>query len=392
MTLQAPSPPAGIYIHWPFCERICPYCDFYKVGQGDLLFERQEDYGKALVAEIESAPQRFGWGGSPPEADTIYFGGGTPSLIGERSLGAVLDALGRVFTLMPRTEITLEVNPTSAEGAGANSLASLLALGVNRLSVGVQSLEDRVLGVLGRTHDAATARRAIEGMRRLGVTNLSLDLIFAVPGQSVEDLRRDVGALVALEPEHISAYGLTIHGGTEFGRLERQGRMHLPDEAIWAEMFETLIDQLAAAGYDHYEISNWARPGRESRHNQKYWRRCDVWAFGASAHGVERGRRFANRPSLEEYLKIDRRRTARPQSPPVSDRARCGEIMMLVLRRVEGIEWEEINDWMGRDGREFYRKELGELASDGFVACDDQRISLTRRGLLLADSVMERFF
>ncbi|MCL5269372.1 MAG: radical SAM family heme chaperone HemW [bacterium] len=377
---------AGIYIHWPFCDHKCPYCDFTSFGRGTAAFARRDEYLAALVREIDSAPERFGWS-APPRADTVYLGGGTPSIMGDAALAAVMQALRRRFALADETEVTLELNPTSAETAG---LDALLALGVNRLSVGCQSFNDRILRRLGRVHDAQATRHAIKRIKALGVANLSLDIIFGAPTQSLDDLRRDLDAMLAADPVHVSAYGLTIHEGTPFARLEREGLLALPGDGTQARMYEWLLDALPRAGLVHYEISNWARPGRESRHNLKYWRDCDVYGFGLAAHGVVRRHRLENTNDLARYLAG--RGLARPAPAPSGERARRGEIMMLALRRVGGVEWTEIDGWMGTDARAYYRTELARLTAEGLLDDDGRSVRLTRRGLLLADSVMEFFF
>jgi len=379
--------PAGIYVHWPFCERKCPYCDFYTFGREHPWQRLADDYLAALLAEIRDAPRRFGWP-DPPAADTIYFGGGTPSLMGAGPLGRLLAALGEVFRFSPAAEITLEVNPTTVETAG---LADLLAAGVNRLSVGCQSFNDRLLAELGRVHDAATTRRALEHIRALGPVNLSLDLIFGAPTQTTADLEADLEAILGFEPDHVSAYNLTVHEGTPYARRQREQRLPLPPEEMQAAMFETIIARLGAAGLEHYEISNWARPGRHSRHNSKYWRPVDVFAFGVSAHGVTRGRRYEHPRDLRAYLAAPTESVAWCE-PPADARARAGEILMLALRRVGGTPWAEIDAWAGADLRRYYRTELERLERDGLLRWREGRLALTRRGLLLADTVAEAFF
>jgi oxygen-independent coproporphyrinogen-3 oxidase len=516
---------AGVYIHWPFCERKCPYCDFYTFGREHPNIRFEEAYLEALLAEIRGAPERMGWT-AKPTADTVYFGGGTPSLMGPAALERILEALDEAFdfvsppsrldccmpgadrtatdepgrppsptaalaafgesglqtesqsgTAVPQNqscelapevnpatadaassgpkgrdsiaqakslrrsvsegggasawepstpsfsqapkgrdksgsemesiglrlrlrlrqrlrqqeevEITMEVNPTTAEAA---QLDKLLALGVNRLSVGSQSFNDRILQQLGRVHDAATTRRAIAHMREAGATNISLDLIFAAPTQTLDDLKRDLDEILAFAPEHVSAYGMTIHTGTPFARWKNEGRLALPGEDAYAAMYETIIDTLAAAGYTHYEISNWARPGRESRHNSKYWMNRNVAAFGVSAHGVWGRRRYENPRDLKAYLARDADALARPLDPPAGERARRGEAIMLALRRVGGATWTEIDAWAGAETRVFYAAELTRLAERGLVEEDREGVRLTRRGLLLADTAMAEFF
>lgn len=381
-------PPAGVYVHWPFCEHKCPYCDFYSFGRESSVFSLAADYARALVAEIATVRTRLGIEGRPG-VDTIYFGGGTPSLMPPDAMAAILGTLREVFVVAPNVEMTMEVNPTTAEMA---ALGRYLALGVNRLSIGCQSFNARILHELGRVHDAETTRRAIEHIRALGVTNLSLDIIFGAPTQTLDDLRRDVEAMLAFAPAHISAYGMTIHEGTPYFQRRHEGRLALPPEEAHIAMYEHLVQALPAAGYGHYEISNWARPGMDSRHNRKYWRDCDVFSFGVAAHGVCRGLRSENPPDIEQYLDLGRRELNRPIAPPESERGRLGEIMMLALRRVEGVAWAEIDAWAGRDVRAFYAPELVRLGQAGLLVEDGQTLHLGRRGLLLADMVMEEFF
>jgi oxygen-independent coproporphyrinogen-3 oxidase len=390
--IESAIDPAGVYVHWPFCLSKCPYCDFYSFGRDAALAAiadgREGAYLEALIDEIRSVPRRLEWD-ARPAIDAIYFGGGTPSLMGATALKAILAALDEVFVPASDIEITLEVNPTTAEAA---ALEAMLGLGVNRLSVGAQSFDDRVLARLGRAHDAATTRRAIRRMRELGVGNLSLDLIFAVPGQSLADLQADLEALLGFAPEHVSAYGLTIHAGTPFARLQRQGRLALPGDRLYASMYECLIDRLASAGYEHYEISNWALPGRRSRLNAKYWRRANVAGFGVAAHGVWDGLRRENAADLAAYLARDPVALGRPSPPPAGERARMGEVMMLALRRVEGVAWAEIDAWTGRDARAFYAAERARLLENDLIVEQNEAVRLSRRGLLLADSVMVAFF
>lgn len=384
-----PNPtPAGVYVHWPFCERKCPYCDFYTLGREHSLAGLRGRFVKALAAEIGSFQARTHIG-EPLRADTFYFGGGTPSLMCAGEFQSIIDALKNVFEFNPGAEITLELNPTTAEAA---EIDRFLEAGVNRVSVGCQSFDDAVLKTLGRVHDAAATRRAIEKLRTAGVANLSVDIIFAAPGQTAGALGRDINAMLAFAPEHISAYNLTLHEGTPMERWAREGRIAPPGEAGQAAMYEMLIERLGSAGYEHYETSNWARPGFQSRHNSKYWRDCDVYAFGPSAHGTIGARRYENPADLEAYISDGPSQWMRPCDPPEGERARLGEIVMLALRRVGGVGWDELGKWAGRDLREFYAPELARLFADGLLENPAGGLKLTRRGLLLADRVALEFF
>lgn len=394
-----PRLPAGIYIHWPFCARKCPYCDFYTFGREHQNFGKAGRYLERLLEEIRAYPRQPDCA-EEPDAETIYFGGGTPSLMEPRELGAILDALRGVFCLAPDSEITLEVNPTAAE---AERLAPALELGVNRLSVGVQSFNDRLLKILGRDHDAQSARRVLDLIRRIGCENVSVDLMFGLPDQSLADFQADVEKALSFSPEHLSVYGLTLHEGTPFKRWRDEGKLNLPDPEIEAAQLEWLIGRMENAGYVHYEISNWARSGRESRHNSKYWRQCDIHAFGVSAHGVRSGHRYAHARDLDAYLRgkiASQPYEITQENGSRSVRSVAGEVMMLALRRIGGTTWSELDAWIEAtanpwptDGiRSFYQNELKQLEEIGWIETDADRLRLSRRGILFADSVMEKFF
>lgn len=393
MTLSStPHQPAGVYVHWPFCARKCPYCDFYTFGREHRNFHAAPAYLEALLSEIRRGGPAIPAGTQPARIDTIYFGGGTPSLLEPAQLNEILTALCSRFDVAENAEITIEVNPTAAE---AERLGPYRELGVNRLSIGCQSFQNRFLEILGRDHDAEAARRVPRLARELGYDNISIDLMFGLPKQSLHDFEFDLQAALELQPEHLSAYGLTLHEGTPFARWDREGRWPARDVEDEAAMFERLIERMAGAGYEHYEISNWARPGRESRHNRKYWSRCDIFAFGASAHGVLGGLRFSNPRDLKGYME-----TAAAGSPdfsvvedaPAGERARAGEVMMLALRRLPGVGWDELTGWIGADPRTLYAAELDELNRGGLLETGETGLRLTRRGLMVADRVMERFF
>lgn len=392
-------PASGIYIHWPFCARKCPYCDFYTFGAEHPQFTKSELYLHALISEIESLPERWKLA-DRPVADTIYFGGGTPSLIEPYQLKEILRAVRAVFAISKDAEITLEVNPTAAEAA---RLVPAREMGVNRLSVGCQSFDDKFLRLLGRDHDSATARRILNEIPQLGFENFSLDLMFSLPGQTLDDVRLDLATALEFNPTHISAYGLTLHEGTPFKRWNEEGRWKLPESDTQAAQFEMLMDTLAERGWEQYEISNWSRPGRHSRHNSKYWSSADVFAFGASAHGVAGGRRYSNPRDLNAYLDSNldpAKRWSVFEEPPHELQAKLGEIMMVALRRTDGVEWRELDEWVkvwypdldSVTMREAYQSEIARLMNRGMVTATINGICLTRRGILFADEVVLEFF
>lgn len=395
---MSPHPASGIYIHWPFCARKCPYCDFYTFGAEHPQFTKSELYLRALIAEIESLPERWKLT-DRPVADTIYFGGGTPSLIEPYQLKEILRAVGCVFAISKDAEITLEVNPTAAEAA---RLVPAREMGVNRLSVGCQSFDDKFLRLLGRDHDSATARRILNEIPQLGFDNFSLDLMFSLPGQTLEDVGRDLATALEFNPTHISAYGLTLHEGTPFKRWNEEGRWSLPESDTQAAQFEMLMDTLAERGWEQYEISNWSRPGLRSRHNSKYWSSADVYAFGVSAHGVSRGKRYSNPRDLHGYMDDTLPTEVKwsvLEPPPSALRTRMGEIMMVALRRTEGVSWEEIQNWARawyqdapENPRSYYQREVEQLLAEDMLREEPNRLTLTRKGIMFADDTVMRFF
>ncbi len=306
-TLVAPQyqeRPLSIYIHVPFCQKRCMYCDF-------ATFTGQDEQMPAYVAAVETEMQRrAGHLGRPP-AQTVFLGGGTPSLLPPDLLARLLDAVRARFTLDPTAEITMECNPGTLD---ADKLRAIRAAGVNRLSFGVQSLNDDILRTIGRIHSAAEALDAFASARACGFENLSGDLIHALPGQDLSDWQDTLTRLVALDLPHYSLYGLIPEEGTPLLRALQRGEIVIPDGDHAAEMYEWARDYMAARGYEHYEISNWAKPGWESRHNTAYWVQTPYLGFGVAAHGYYAGERRGNVRGLAGYL----RRIEHGEDPAVS--------------------------------------------------------------------------
>jgi oxygen-independent coproporphyrinogen-3 oxidase len=342
-------------------------------------------YVAAVEREIE---RRAGPLGRPP-AQTIFFGGGTPSLLPPPLLGRLLDALRRHFAVVPRAEITMEANPGTLD---ESRLRAVRALGVNRLSFGVQSLNDRKLRLLGRIHSAAEALAAFDLSRRCGFDNLSGDLIYALPGQGRADWRDTLTRLAALDPPHLSLYALTPEEGTPLWRALERGELKLPVSDRAAQMYEWARDELAARGYHHYEISNWARPGWESRHNMAYWVQTPYLGFGVSAHGYFAGERRGNVRGLAAYL----RRIAQGQDPAASvepiDAARArSDGMIFGLRVLDGLDRAVYRRRHGADPLDLWPQEIAGLQEQGLLAVSAERIALTRRAHLLGNYVWEHF-
>jgi len=372
--------PFGLYLHIPFCLSRCGYCDFNTyLHDPDLA----RAYGEALCAEIAAWGERPEVRGRP--AATVFLGGGTPSLLSPEGVAQILRTLRSAFPPAAGAEVTLEANPGTVDRA---KLAGFRAAGVNRVSFGVQAFQDRLLRVAGRDHTADDARRAVGDARAAGVTNLNLDLIFAIPGQTVDDWAASLDEAVALAPEHVSAYGLTYEEGTPFHRDRGAGRLRPVDEETEAAMFDLGIARLTAAGYEQYEISNFARPGRRCAHNQIYWRCEDYLGLGAGAHSCLGGRRTFNRRLPQDYIAAIRGTgSAQAGAEELTPRQRLGEALVLGLRLREGVDLEALAAGFVPWGVAPDGAVLERLKGAGLVERHGPRLRLTDRGIRLANEV-----
>jgi oxygen-independent coproporphyrinogen-3 oxidase len=376
--------PWAVYVHVPFCGRRCGYCDFATEALPPHAAERADRlarYVDSLLAEIDSAEAR--------PADTVFFGGGTPTQLSARQLLAILDRLRARGGILPAAEITIEANPTTAEAA---KFAALRAGGVNRLSLGVQSLHDDLLAGLGRSHSAAEAVAAYRLARSVGFANVSLDLMFNLPGQSLADWREDLRRVAELGPEHLSLYSLTVEDGTPLARQVAEGRVTLPNEETDAAMFEAAIDDLASLGYEHYEISNFARPGCRCVHNQVYWRNEEYRGFGPGAASYVGRRRWLNQARPERWGEALEAGVEPVAESEVRDEdGERRETMFLGLRLRDGVEAEAYRRRYGAPPEEFFGPELAKLAAEGLVELWHGCWRLTRRGVMLANRVFVEF-
>jgi oxygen-independent coproporphyrinogen-3 oxidase len=378
--------PLGIYLHFPFCVAHCTYCDFYKrlVAEGD----QARSFARALAASIPLSAQRHGITGRP--ADTVYFGGGTPSLLNGNELGAILDVLRSIFRLDAHAEITLECNP---ESATAQTLRGFRERGVNRLSLGVQSFDDGVLATLGRAHSAARARQAFREARQAGFDNLSLDLMLALPGQTLDTVRRDVDACVELAPEHLSTYLLEMDKETALrARIER-GELASPSEDEAGDMYELVRAGLTGAGYAHYEVSNFALAGSACRHNLKYWTDQPFVGFGPSAWSYLEGGRFREAPDVEGFLVA----VGNGEAPVIDKvaggtRERMAEALFAGLRLVRGVDLERLaREYRAGNLLAEFGPALREMEAAGLVVIEGSRLRLTARGFPIANEVFQVF-
>lgn len=400
----------GIYIHIPFCRSKCPYCDFYstpRAGARDI-----EDFVRALEAEIRYYSNIYGRGAEqrktggapagaaalppPPAAlpiDSIYFGGGTPSLLSEAQFDGVLRVLSESLEISPDAEVSMEANPATVTEA---KLAAYKAAGLNRLSIGAQSFDPAVLKLLGRLHKPEHTAEAVEAARKAGIQNISLDLMFGISGQTAESWEQTVRQAAALRPQHVSLYTLEIADGTRFARDLDRGIYRQTDEESDRRMYEAALKLLAAAGLYQYEISNVSVPGYECRHNLRYWSMGEYLGLGPSAHSFVSGMRFNNIADTAEY-------TARglaaepPQTENIhvnTEQDNISEYMFTGLRRTAGIDSRDFKDNFGRELWEVFADERAEFESfvrGGFAEEDEQGIRLTQKGMNISNKIMLLF-
>ena len=396
----------ALYIHIPFCETKCPYCDFNTYAGIEAIMP---EYIEALVEEVDL------WAAALSQSDsqstgrqrisTVFFGGGTPSYVPPESIRRVLDTVRSAFSLASVAEVTMESNPGDVT---IDRLQAWKEAGVNRLSIGVQSLEDGLLTLLGRRHSAETARQAYHNARRAGFDNVSLDLMYGLPHQTLAQWRNAITETVNLRPEHLSLYCLTLEEGTPLEAWVRQGKVPEPDPDLAADMYllaEELVDR---EGYEHYEISNWALPGRDCQHNLTYWRNQPYLGAGPGAHSFLPGYRFANVNSPQRYIQrvlASSRQAVKPSDlhafqqhglvdmvEAIGQPLEMAETMMLGLRLSEGIGEEDFVRRFGGGIMQTYGSQVTDLKELGLLEWEEARLKLTPRGRLLGNEVFQRFF
>jgi len=362
----------ALYVHVPFCRRKCRYCSFvsYEGRTVDI-----PAYVNALKTEIEKCA-----GGE--RVGSIYFGGGTPSLLTSDQIREILATVRAYFSVSPAAEISIEANPGTVD---ETFLSGIRKLGVNRLSLGVQSLNNNELKMLGRIHSAAQAEEALSLARPSGINNVNLDLIYGLPGQSLEDWRDTLEKALAMAPEHLSLYALSLEPGTLLWQDIEQKRVPAIDPDLAADQYELAEDLLAAGGYRHYEISNWARPGFECRHNLVYWQNKPYLGVGVAAHSSRDGRRYANTSNLDDYLAAFYRGVLPEKvlEETISPGLRLAETVILGLRLDEGVAAADLIDR--------HRETVDEMTGLGLMEYSGGNIKLTRRGRLLSNEVFWRF-
>jgi oxygen-independent coproporphyrinogen III oxidase len=375
---------ASLYLHIPFCEKKCLYCDFYSIENRDPM----EAFLAALEREIAAAAAR----GAGRTFDTVFFGGGTPSLLTPPQLEAILRRLHDTFAIAPGAELTLETNPGTV---APEKLAAYRSLGVNRLSIGIQSFRAEELRFLSRIHDAEQASACVAMARAAGFDNVSVDLIYALPGQTRDAWRESLSRALDLAPEHLSAYSLIVEPGTPLFRLVDAGEVTPARPGTEADLYEYTMDVMARAGYEHYEVSNYARPGKRSRHNYAYWSHEDYLGFGPSAHSFWKegggARRWSNTAQISSYIE----NCTRPGGTPVGFREDVGveelinERIFLGLRS-DGVDTERFQADFGRAFPPDRIRLAEELAAQGKLCWEGGTMRLTAAGFLLCDEIAAR--
>lgn len=369
--------PPSAYVHIPFCTQICYYCDFSKVF---IKNQPVDAYLQALIREFRSY--------DITELRTLYIGGGTPTSISAVQLDYLLTELIRDLNLNTLEEFTIEANPGDLT---VDKIEVLQKSAVNRVSLGVQTFNDKHLKRIGRSHNEAQIYSTIDALKTAGFQNISIDLIYALPGQTMDDVRSNVAKALSLNIPHLSLYSLILEHHTVFMNKMRRGKLHLPTEDLEAEMFEYIISEMERNGFEHYEISNFTKPGFESRHNLMYWDNVEYYGVGAGASGYLDGIRYRNRGPIQHYLKGVSEGNARLSEEVLSKNEMMEEELFLGLRKKEGVSIGKFEQKFGTSFEKRYGQIVQELQSDGLLKENNGFIQMTKKGLFLGDTVAEKF-
>lgn len=369
----------ALYIHVPFCRHKCNYCSFvsYEHREADI-----PAYLHALAAELRLHANR-------EQLQSIYFGGGTPSLLSPVQIGDILINIQRMYPVKETAEITIEANPGTVS---MEYLSAIRGVGINRLSLGIQSFNDTELVLMGRSHTGGEAWEAVRLARQAGLDNLNLDLIYGLPGQSLPDWQHTLDAAVQVGAEHLSAYGLSLEPETPLWRAIQEKQLPAIDPDLSADQYELTEEVLATQGYEHYEISNWARPGCECRHNLTYWRNQPYLGMGVAAHSFIKGHRLANTDNLDKYIAAfpDDPAAARAMDEEISPQLELAETAIMGLRLCDGINLDGIHIRFGVDLLEYYQQPVAEMVKAGLLERIGRQLRLTQRGRLLSNEVFWR--
>lgn len=370
--------PTSAYVHIPFCTQICFYCDFSKVF---IKNQPVDAYLQALKMEFEREKIQ--------KLRTLYIGGGTPTALSAPQLDFLLEFLTKNLDLASLEEFTIEANPGDLT---KDKIAVLANSPVNRVSLGVQTFDNHMLKKIGRSHQEQDIYDTITNLKKAGFDNISIDLIYALPKQTMDQVKLNVKKALGLEIPHMSLYSLILENHTVFMNRMRRGKLHLPQEDLEAEMFEYIINELERAGFEHYEISNFSLPGFESRHNLMYWDNDEYFGLGAGASGYVDGIRYKNRGPIQHYLKaIQEQGHARLNEEHLTQKEMMEEELFLGLRKKSGVLKQKFTDKFGVDFEQQYGDVVKELTKQGLLVSDEKVVRMTKKGLFLGDSVAEKF-
>ena len=369
--------PTSAYVHIPFCTQICYYCDFSKVF---IKNQPVDSYLEHLLEEFRSYDIQ--------KLRTLYIGGGTPTALSAPQLEVLLDGLTKNLDLSVLEELTIEANPGDLD---ADKIAVLKQSPVNRVSLGVQTFDDKMLKKIGRSHLEKDIYENIDRLKLAGFDNISIDLIYALPGQTMDQVKDNVAKAISLDIPHMSLYSLILENHTVFMNRMRRGKLPLPKEELEAEMFEYIIAELERAGFEHYEISNFSKLGFESRHNLMYWDNAEYYGIGAGASGYVDGVRYKNHGPIRHYLNAVEAGNARITEEHLSQREQMEEEMFLGLRKKSGVSMARFEEKFGRSFDGLYGEIIRDLVQQGLMQIDGDRVRMTKRGLFLGDTVAERF-
>ena len=369
--------PTSAYVHIPFCTQICYYCDFSKVF---IKNQPVDSYLEHLIEEYNAYDIK--------KLRTLYIGGGTPTALSARQLAFLLEKLTDKLDLSYLEELTIEANPGDLD---QEKIAVLKDSPVNRVSLGVQTFNDRMLKQIGRSHSEKDIYENIANLKKAGFDNISIDLIYALPKQTMEDVKTNVAKAIALDIPHMSLYSLILENHTVFMNRMRRGKLPLPKEDLEAEMFEYIIAELGKAGFEHYEISNFSKPGFESRHNLMYWDNAEYYGIGAGASGYVDGVRYKNHGPIRHYLEAVKAGDARVQEEVLTLKEQMEEEMFLGLRKKSGVSKKRFEEKFGISFEEQYGAVVSELTEQGLLVPDRDIVRMTKQGLFLGDTVAEKF-
>ena len=369
--------PTSAYVHIPFCTQICYYCDFSKVF---IKNQPVDSYLEHLLEEFRSYDIQ--------KLRTLYIGGGTPTALSASQLEVLLKGLTKNLDLSVLEELTIEANPGDLD---ADKIAVLKNSAVNRVSLGVQTFDDKMLKKIGRSHLEKDIYENIDRLKLAGFDNISIDLIYALPGQTMEQVKENVAKAIGLDIPHMSLYSLILENHTVFMNRMRRGKLPLPKEELEAEMFEYIIAELEKSGFEHYEISNFSKPGFESRHNLMYWDNAEYYGIGAGASGYVNGVRYKNHGPIRHYLTAVEEGNARITEEHLSQKEQMEEEMFLGLRKKSGVSMARFEEKFGRSFDGLYGEIVRDLVQQGLMQIEGDRVRMTKRGLFLGDTVAERF-